>query len=226
MFLHGTSPRRSPRDMALLIEMVLAFDDKIDRLEAIIATLNGLVYGVRSERLVAIVKEQLTLDLADVAAATPVAANDDKVGAAAPKSPRSPTKPKRNIGALPKHLPRVEEVIEPETTICQCCAGKLHRIGKDVAEALDRIPEVLRVLRTIRPKYACRSCEGTIVQAKARPRLIESGMASTGIDTLTLGARAEAGCGLTQAAAAVALFQTLWASPRNCRSVGRQSRCR
>ena len=174
-------PEDLPRDVALLIEMVLAFDGKIDRLEATIATLNGLVFGARSERLVAIVKEQLTLDLGGVTAATPVADNDDMVGAAAPKSPRSSTKPKRNIGALPKHLPRVEEVIEPETTICPCCAGKLHRIGEEVAEALDRIPAVLRVLRTIRPKYACRSCEGTIVQAKARPRLIESGMATTAL---------------------------------------------
>ena len=40
---------------------------------------------------------------------------------------------------------------------------------------------VLRILRTIRPKYACRACEGTVVQAKARPRLIESGMASTAL---------------------------------------------
>jgi len=33
---------------------------------------------------------------------------------------------------------------------------------------------ILRVLRTIRPKYACRACEGTVVQAKALPRLIEN----------------------------------------------------
>ena len=46
---------------------------------------------------------------------------------------------------------------------------------------VDRVPAVLRILRTIRPKYACRACEGTVVQAKARPRLIESGMASTAL---------------------------------------------
>jgi transposase len=43
-------------------------------------------------------------------------------------------------------------VIEPETTSCPCCAGRLHRIGEDVSEVLDVIPAILRVLRTIRPK--------------------------------------------------------------------------
>ena len=71
--------------------------------------------------------------------------------------------------------------IEPETTTCPCCAGALHRIGEDFNDVVDRVPAVLRILRTIRPKYACRACEGAVVQAKARPRLIESGMASTAL---------------------------------------------
>ena len=71
--------------------------------------------------------------------------------------------------------------IEPETTACPCCAGALHRIGEDFNDVVDRVPAVLRILRTIRPKYACRACEGAVVQAKARPRLIESGMASTAL---------------------------------------------
>lgn len=48
-------------------------------------------------------------------------------------------------------------------------------IGEDVAETLDRVPARLRVLRTIRLKYACRACEGPIVQAKAPARLVEGG---------------------------------------------------
>ena len=65
--------------------------------------------------------------------------------------------------------------------MCPCCAGALHRIGEDVNDVVDRVPAVLRILRTIRPKYACRACEGAVVQARARPRLIESGMASTAL---------------------------------------------
>ncbi|WP_338825432.1 transposase (plasmid) [Bradyrhizobium septentrionale] len=37
------------------------------------------------------------------------------------------------------------------------------------------------MLRTIRPKYACRSCEGAIVQAPAPARLVEGGMATTAL---------------------------------------------
>lgn len=48
---------------------------------------------------------------------------------------------------------------------------------------LDVIPAILQVLRTIRPKYACRGCTDGVVQAKVLPRLIESGMASTALVT-------------------------------------------
>ena len=57
----------------------------------------------------------------------------------------------------------------------------MHRIGEDVAEALDVIPALVRVLRTIRPKYACRCCHGTLVQAAVRPR-VASRYASVGSD--------------------------------------------
>jgi transposase len=41
-------------------------------------------------------------------------------------------------------------VIEPETRICQCCAGKLRRISEDIGEVLDIVPAILRVLLIIR----------------------------------------------------------------------------
>lgn len=85
------------------------------------------------------------------------------------------------MGALPKHLPRCEEVIEPESTVCSCCGLPVHRIGEDVSEALDIVPALLRVIRTIRPKYACRACEAHVVQAPARARVMDGGMATTAL---------------------------------------------
>ena len=41
--------------------------------------------------------------------------------------------------SLPKHLPRIEEVIEPRDTTCSCGARR-HVIGEDVSERLDVIP--------------------------------------------------------------------------------------
>ena len=49
-------------------------------------------------------------------------------------------------------------------------------IGEDCAERLDIVPAQLRVLVIRRPKYACRACEGVVVQAPAPARLIEGGI--------------------------------------------------
>ncbi len=62
---------------------------------------------------------------------------------------------------LPKALPRVEVIhdIDEEEKICGCGAF-LERIGEDISEKLDIIPAVIRVIKHIRPKYACKQCEG------------------------------------------------------------------
>ncbi|AUN33792.1 IS66 family transposase [Niveispirillum cyanobacteriorum] len=109
----------------------------------------------------------------------PDSANDNQDATVAGGSGRRPAR--RNVGALPKDLPRIERVIEPEVTACPCCGGGLHRIGEDVSEALDIIPAIIRVLRTVRPKYGCRACEGKIVQAPAPARVVTGGMASTAL---------------------------------------------
>jgi hypothetical protein len=144
-------------------------------------TLKDMIFGKRLERLAAIVAEQFALELGDLetSGTPPVAANDDAPTAKPAGRPRKTAR--RNIGALPKHLPRCEQVLEPGTTACPCCQGELHQIGEDVSEVLDVIPAILRVLRTIRAKYGCRSCTDGVVHAKVLPRLIENGMASTAL---------------------------------------------
>jgi transposase len=79
-------------------------------------------------------------------------------------------------GRLPAHLPRVEVVLAPEATACPCCQGPLVEIGVDAAERLDVIPAQFRVIVTKRPKLACRTCPGVVLQAPAPARLIEGGM--------------------------------------------------
>jgi transposase len=178
-------PETLPRDPDRLIEMVLAREGKIEALQATIAKLKTIIFGARSEKSAIIIAEQLSLGLGDAEAlsAGPAPANDDAQDPEGVNKATAETRKKgsRNIGVLPKHLPRVDMTIEPQTTACPCCAGRLHRIGEDVNDVVDRVPAVLRILRVIRPKYACRACEGAVVQAKARPRLIESGMASTAL---------------------------------------------
>ncbi|MFH0303552.1 IS66 family transposase zinc-finger binding domain-containing protein, partial [Bradyrhizobium sp. 31Argb] len=151
-------PDALPTDPAALTEMVLALDAENEKLRVAMQTLKEMIFGKRSERLAVLVDEQLALELGDLEAdpTLPAPANDDVAVAKPPSKPRK--KARRNIGALPKHLPRCEQVLEPEATACPCCQGQLHKIGEDVSEVLDIIPAILRVLRTIRPKYGCRSC--------------------------------------------------------------------
>ena len=52
----------------------------------------------------------------------------------------------------------------------------MHAIGADVSERLDVVPAQFLVLVTHRPKYACRACEETVVQAPAPERLIKGGL--------------------------------------------------
>ena len=72
----------------------------------------------------------------------------------AARSPRTePTK--RNRGALPARLPRVELVVDVEDKACPCCGGTLHVIGADRAEMLDYVPAQVRVRVIRRPWGAC-----------------------------------------------------------------------
>src|SRR5215207_2387842 len=93
-------------------------------------------------------------------------------------TPRTPRVRRRNLGALPAHLPRIETVVDLEDKSCPCCGGALHVIGEDTSEMLDIVPAQLRVKVIRRPRYACRACEEGVVQAPAPERPITGGMAT------------------------------------------------
>jgi hypothetical protein len=93
---------------------------------------------------------------------------------------RAPKPAKRNRGALPAHLPRVEVVVDVEDQACPCCGAGLHRIGEDSAEMLDYVPAQLRVRVIRRPRYGCRVCEGAVVQALTPERPIDGRPAHRG----------------------------------------------
>jgi transposase len=143
-----------------------------DRLRAIIVALQRHRFGRRSERLD---PDQLALALEDLEQGI-AAAEAQEERAATQEQSRPIRRRKINRRALPAHLPRIEVVIDVADRTCPCCAGELHRIGEDVAQRLDVVPLQFRVLVTRRPKYACRTCPGTVVQAPAPPRLIEGGL--------------------------------------------------
>ncbi|MGH8297596.1 MAG: IS66 family transposase, partial [Steroidobacteraceae bacterium] len=169
-------PASLPRDPDRLIEMVVELDGENGRLRAMLETARRMLFGARSERFESDAA-QLALDLQDTSTA-PVETMPVK-----PRREKPATKPKptRNIGGLPKHLPREDVVIEPGIDCCPCCHGALHRIGEDVSEMLDVVPAVIRVKRIRRPRYGCRSCESAVVQAPAPPRPVEGGLPTSAL---------------------------------------------
>ena len=138
-------------------------------------------FGPRSEKLDL---EQLRLMLEDAAQGQAESDAAEEATEAGDAESGSATKPRRrppvnrNLGALPAHLPRYEVVIDIDHKDCRCCGGALHVIGEDRNEQLDIVPSQLRVRVVRRPRYACRACEGGVVQAPAPERPIDGGMAT------------------------------------------------
>jgi transposase len=164
-----------PRDPDILIEMIAGLRAENEKLRAMLETLKRALYGARSEKRDAD-EAQLAFGLGDLSA-LPVEPEQAAIVDGEPNRPKPErSKASRNIGGLPIHLPREDVVIEPESDICPCCQGKLHRIGEDVSETLDIVPAIIRVKRIRRPKYGCRACETAVVQAPSPPRPIDGGL--------------------------------------------------
>jgi transposase len=143
-----------------------------DRLRHLIRQLQRMQFGKRSET---IDPGQFTLALEELEQAVASAEAEQEKREPAVKRERI-ERQSQGRGSLPAHLPRSEVLVEPEDMACPCCGGAMHVIGEDRSERLDVIPAQYQVIVTRRPKYACRSCAGAVVQAPAPPRLIEGGL--------------------------------------------------
>jgi transposase len=145
------------------------------RLESLVAELRRERFGARSEKLD---PEQFNLPLEDIEVAQGILeAAQEKAQRALKAAPNPAPRPSnRNRGHLPQHLPRIERVIEPQSTLCPCGCGEMAKIGEDVSERLDLVPAQLRVLVTRRPRYACRRCSGAVVQAHAPEHVVPGGL--------------------------------------------------
>jgi transposase len=134
-------------------------------------------YGASSEKLRAEI-DQLHLTLGDIeeqiAELTPPEPEQPTASASSTLSPVEPARRKPVRRPLPESLPR--EVVE-HAAPCSCpnCGGALRALGEDVTEVLDYVPASFRVIRHVRPKLSCRSCE-TIAQAPVPSLPIQRGL--------------------------------------------------
>jgi len=85
---------------------------------------------------------------------------------------KSYTRKKPGRKPLDPNLRRVEEIIDiPENEKTCVCGTQMTKIGEETSEKLEIIPQSIYVTKTIRPKYACRCCEGTEDEDKPAVRI-------------------------------------------------------
>src|SRR4051794_17919446 len=99
---------------------------EVEKLRLLIRQLQRGQFGRRSERLD---PDQLQLGLEDLEQTVAAAEAAQEEVAARNGTPRPPRVRRRNLGALPAHLPRVEVLVDLEDKSCPCCGGGPPPIG-------------------------------------------------------------------------------------------------
>jgi transposase len=155
--------------------MVVTAGIEIEKLKAQIARLRRLQFGRSSEKLDTTIA-QLELLLDDIEEER---GESEEHQASAPDAVER-ARPVRR--PLPEHLPREEFVHGPTVEDCRCprCGGAMRQLGEDVTEVLEYVPARFKVIRHIRPKFSCRSCE-TITQEPMPSLPIERGRPGPGL---------------------------------------------
>ncbi|WP_420604415.1 IS66 family transposase [Methylobacterium sp.] len=156
---------------------VASLTEQNRRLEHLLNELRRAMFAKKSEKLH---PDQLLLAFEELEGALAEAEADAPANTTPTPRAKRPAA-ERNLGHLPAHLPRSYELVEPQSTQCPCGCGEMVKIGEDRTERLDVVPAQLRVIVTIRPKYACRECEEGVTQAPAPAHLIEGGLPTEGM---------------------------------------------
>ena len=185
-----------PTDSAAFKAILADKDEYIAQLQEQVRLLKAIIHLAKSERQAkpTVKEHQYSLfDEAEAVTGTGLPLEDSTVDEIEVEAHS-----RKKIGRrpIPKEFPRVEVVhdIPEEEKVCACgCA--LTRIGEEVSEKLDFVPATIQVLRHVRPKYACRACEGveddgpTVKTAPMPPQLIPQGIATPGLVAYTLASK-------------------------------------
>jgi len=141
---------RLPPDVRVAFEalqpQVDDFREANARLEHLVKELNQALYGRKSEKLS---EDERQLCFEDLEVSVSVA-EEQQTRLKQDLPEKKAAAPKRNLGNLPRDLPCIETIIEPDSTLCPCGCGEMVRIGEDRTERLDIVPAQLRVLVTVR----------------------------------------------------------------------------
>lgn len=172
--------KQLPDDTESLKQIIFSLQQQNDHLQEMVRLLQNEIFGRKSEVRPTDPPNQLQLF---TPSEEPEPIEPDETieikGHARKKRGRKP---------IPADLPRIEILHDIPEEDKQCaCGAQLSRIGEDVSEKLDYIPAKIQVIRHIRPKYACKQCEGveddgpTVKIAPVAVQLIPKGIATEGL---------------------------------------------
>jgi len=146
-----------PDDIDTLKGMVISYDNENRLLKEQVSLLQHKLFGRKSEKLPVGSGQLLLFNEAEATVAEAQQQDESEGGieVAAHQRRRGHRKP------LPENLPRVEMLHDLSDAQKQCsCGAQKVRIGEEISEQLDIIPQKFQVIRNIRPKYVCKKCEG------------------------------------------------------------------
>lgn len=158
---------------------VLYLSTWIEKLKLQIAILKRMKFGRSSEQLdtqimqLELIVDELEADQGEHAQQTASIPTNTAVETASVdnKHPRQLT---------PEYLPR-EVVTHAAPCACPSCGGtSLRMLGQDVSEQLEFVPEHFKVIRHVRPKLSCATCQ-TVVQASAPTRPVAKSPVGAGL---------------------------------------------
>jgi transposase/predicted DNA-binding protein len=182
-----------------LLEILLKEREELSLKKAELALLKAKLYGKSSEKLkkqVNDLEQQIEESETQIAQqnlddnASDDNASDNNPGdsteslnikdsnAEANSDTKAKNKPKRK--PLPAHLPRKEVILNPDAKCPNCGLEDFRTISNDTSEILEYIPASFTVIKTIRPRCACKACEA-IVQAPPKSGAIDKGLAGPGL---------------------------------------------
>ena len=142
------------------------------------------IYGQKSEKIEHPPEpEPVMLNLFDEPVKIPALENP-KTGTASTEPVKKPTKSvKREHKAIPDHLPSEEIVYNPDSSLlkCSCCGKDMKEIGREESKSLEYVPAHFKVIKRIRPKYACSCGQGGVVIADTVSRPIEKSIAESSL---------------------------------------------
>jgi transposase len=163
-------------------EQLLSRDHEIEHLKLLIAKLQRMQFGRRSEKVGRQIEQlELRLEELETSRAEHEPEQEPAQDSAQPSTSQRTTSAKKpSRRPLPEHLLRVTKVHEPGHQSCPQCGGVLKKLGEDISEVLDYITASLFAIRHIRPKLSCCTCDA-IVQAPAPSRPIARGLAGAGL---------------------------------------------